>query len=638
MYVKEIKIENYGAIEKIDLKFPFDNDNKPLPIVLVGKNGTGKTLLLSLILHSSIELKRKCYNQISEVSDDFYYRIGSQRYIKEGKNFSFFKVDYQEASYIDFMTSNYEWINTNLNKNEYLDINFDNEKLKDTGFFSKQEGDYKNAFKEQIFLYFPVDRYYVPTWINTENKELKFIINEDGFIGRDDYGIVQYNILDGIEEWLLDVIIDEMLYESQIVPINNGSQQVFIGKNALIVQQINKILSMLYNYKGYKSVRFGVSSKEHRKIAIIGVMDNGKEEEIAPKFSNLSSGEIMVLGLFATIIKTYDQISKKAILNLADISGIVVIDEIDAHLHSDYLKDILPSLIKMFPQIQFIISSHSPFFLLGMEEQFGEKCKFVALPSGISMDHIENFDEVKKCYSIIDDSYNDILNTINKLENEIKTSTMPLIITEGKTDWKHLKHALCKFKEKNVFTDLEVKFQEYDYEFSDSKLETLLDNLSKVQHSCKIIGIFDSDSNTGKKYESIVDFGNNVFGCCITDTQKYDCGISIELLYKRDDLTRKDNEGRRIYLSDEFTEKSHQLKTDPTIVCSNKTIVDAYKRNIIKVVDAGVFNSEEKSLALSKEMFANYILNEDDNYKDIDVEGFKDIFNKILSILKESID
>lgn len=43
--------------------------------------------------------------------------------------------------------------------------------------------------------------------------------------------------------------------------------------------------------------------------------------------------------------------------------GIVLIDEIETHLHIELQKIILPFLTEMFPNIQFIISSHSPFIL-----------------------------------------------------------------------------------------------------------------------------------------------------------------------------------------------------------------------------------------------------------------------------------
>lgn len=57
------------------------------------------------------------------------------------------------------------------------------------------------------------------------------------------------------------------------------------------------------------------------------------------------------------------------------------------------------------------------------------------------------------------------------------------------------------------------------------------------------------------------------------------------------------------------------------------------KRNIIKVVDSEVFDSEENSLALSKEAFASYILEEDDNFKHVSVDGFESIFNIISDII-----
>ena len=40
-----------------------------------------------------------------------------------------------------------------------------------------------------------------------------------------------------------------------------------------------------------------------------------------------------------------------------------MIDEIETHLHLELQKDILPFLTKFFPNIQFIVTSHSPFIL-----------------------------------------------------------------------------------------------------------------------------------------------------------------------------------------------------------------------------------------------------------------------------------
>ena len=431
-----------------------------------------------------------------------------------------------------------------------------------------------------------------------------------------------------------------MLYEELPIKETIGQQIItyknYMGKNTNIQLALNSILSKIFMNKPYKSVRIGISNKEHRKISLIGIYADGTEEQIVPKFSNLSSGEIMIFGIFSSIIKAYDKATNSQSINFDTVSGIVIIDEIDTHLHSDLLKEVLPSLIKMFPKIQFIITTHSPFFLLGMQETFNKKCQFVALPTGTIMENIKYFDEVKSCYSIIDNSFENILNTLNKYQATFRNMTKPLIITEGKTDWKHLKHALTIFHNNGEFTNLDVEFLEYTDNLGDKDLENLLKNLAKIPRSNIVIGIFDNDSKTGKTYENPAKFGNNVFACSIKDTLGYNCEISIELLYTREDLCTLSSDGRRIFLSDEFTEKSRQLKSNSCIVCQNPTLSDAFKRGLIKVVDKQVFDNNEKSLALSKETFASNIFNEIEPFTNFSVHGFKDIFNVILSIIYPS--
>ena len=48
---------------------------------------------------------------------------------------------------------------------------------------------------------------------------------------------------------------------------------------------------------------------------------------------------------------------------IADIEGIVLIDEPEAHLHIKLQKKIMPILTQFFPRIQFIVATHSPFIL-----------------------------------------------------------------------------------------------------------------------------------------------------------------------------------------------------------------------------------------------------------------------------------
>lgn len=640
MYIKKLLIENYGAIESIDYAFPFNVDGTPKPVILVGKNGVGKTLLLSNILNALIEFKRGYYRELKEVSDDNYYRVGSKSYIRAGSNHSYEHYIFENnAEYTNLMTVNYDQLKENFSYEKYININLTDEKLVNDGFFSKCNKPNVNVFDNNVFLYFPVERYYIPTWENKSNKQLMFITREQSFVGQSCENMIKYNIFSDIEQWILDVLIDQYLYESNTRIIENNNQlypkTFYKGKNTNIVNEINRALSLIFINSKYISVRIGVSQKRnlYRTISIIGKLKDGSEEGFIPLFSNMSSGEMMIFGIVASILKEYDRVSDNTYTSFENISGIVLIDEIDSHLHSDLLKDVLPNLIKLFPKIQFIMSSHSPFFLLGMQEKFGDKCQFLNFPSGVIFDSIEYFDEISRCYSIIDESYDSVLKSLEETRVKLSRISKPLIITEGKTDWKHLKNALLRFKEQGKFIDVELEFLETETSMGDDKLEKLLNNLSIMPNAKLIIGIFDNDSSTGKKYEAVEDKGNNVFAVSIKDVQGYDCGISIELLYAEKDLKKYDENKRRIYLSDEFTEKSGRLKTDSKIICTNKTLKDAKNKKSIKIVDHDVYDENDVSIALSKEDFAKNIINRIPPFNDIDISGFENIYSSIKSII-----
>ena len=50
------------------------------------------------------------------------------------------------------------------------------------------------------------------------------------------------------------------------------------------------------------------------------------------------------------------------------LPGIVLIDEIETHLHLELQKNIMPLLTVVFPNIQFIVTSHSPFILNSLKD------------------------------------------------------------------------------------------------------------------------------------------------------------------------------------------------------------------------------------------------------------------------------
>ena len=80
-------------------------------------------------------------------------------------------------------------------------------------------------------------------------------------------------------------------------------------------------------------------------------------------FDTLSSGYAAVLDIVVDLMM---RMEKKAGRHY-DLEGLVLIDEIETHLHLALQRKILPILTKLFPNIQFIITTHSPFILNSIE-------------------------------------------------------------------------------------------------------------------------------------------------------------------------------------------------------------------------------------------------------------------------------
>lgn len=92
------------------------------------------------------------------------------------------------------------------------------------------------------------------------------------------------------------------------------------------------------------------------------ILQQGKEPF---DFNTLSSGYQAVLDIVLDLImRMQHQAQHSFAFNLP---GIVLIDEIETHLHLELQKNIIPLLTTIFPNIQFIMTSHSPFILNSLE-------------------------------------------------------------------------------------------------------------------------------------------------------------------------------------------------------------------------------------------------------------------------------
>ena len=82
-------------------------------------------------------------------------------------------------------------------------------------------------------------------------------------------------------------------------------------------------------------------------------------------FNTMSSGYAAVFDIINDLIIRME--AQSGLRTKFDMEGVVLVDEIETHLHLELQKEILPILTKFFPNIQFIITTHSPFILSSLD-------------------------------------------------------------------------------------------------------------------------------------------------------------------------------------------------------------------------------------------------------------------------------
>lgn len=217
---------------------------------------------------------------------------------------------------------------------------------------------------------------------------------------------------------------------------------------------------------------------------------------------------------------------------------------------------------------------------------------------------------------------------------------VPLVITEGKTDWKHLKAAYERLKNYGLLPQNSViEFHEFEdnLEMGDDKLLKMCENYSITTQLRKYIFIFDRDkAETVKKVNSpakaFKNWGNSVYSFAIPvpSHRENTPEISIEFYYPDEDLIRKDINGRRLFLTSEFNKRTGRHIEEP-LICPELSRLTG----IIKILDTAVYDNKNINVALPKNDFANSILHATDSFSDVNVYEFTKIFEIIDQISSE---
>lgn len=94
--------------------------------------------------------------------------------------------------------------------------------------------------------------------------------------------------------------------------------------------------------------------------------ENGvKKREL--RLEQFSDGYKIIIAMVADIASRMAE-GNPGIENPLEASGVILIDEIDLHLHPKWQREILRKLHEVFPNVQFIVTTHSPIILQGASD------------------------------------------------------------------------------------------------------------------------------------------------------------------------------------------------------------------------------------------------------------------------------
>lgn len=413
--------------------------------------------------------------------------------------------------------------------------------------------------------------------------------------------------------------------------------------------EINNLFEKLhFNYRFAKDYEYQIPYlKEEPKLYTYenGKVNKSKTREI----NDLSDGEKALLKL---VVATYDRKEDNA-------TKLLLLDEYDAVLNPSIIKDFYVALREYYldKNIIVLMTTHSPVTIsmapddASFYEIFRQND---ASPKIVGVNR-EDYEEFK----VLNDYYNKIQNPELRLEEiegensrlkaSIKNMTKPLIITEGKTDWKHIQKA-----KERLARDGDYEFFKTEEPIGDDALLRMLQEQSRIGNSNKRIFIFDRDNDDiikqviedGSDYKN---WGNNVYSFAIPlpNIRSNEEKISIEHYYP-DDILKKEvifDNGvtRRIYCGDDFQKTGLNLELGKR--CNKKCdkggkgVVGPNRIRVLsgsgdeKVFDIENDDDQSTNYALTKDGFFERIINNDDN--DIDMSKFGlilDIIDEIISL------
>ena len=335
-YIKNIHINKVRHLR--DINIPLEKEDYP-HLMITGKNGSVKTSLLNSIADhlekivniniytnykeskENLELLEKEFSE--DIVKHFDQVINADLY----ENKDDFKKNLNSLEKEDFKLSPLQIIQYNRRQhiNLFDEVYVDFEDAY-TLIKKYKEGNFIVAFYEAHRTIKKLQEPKTPTKPELQDK----------------WGIRQTSTQEFLN-FLADLKIQEALARNENLEKDaNQIREWFVNFEELLGEIFqDKDLQLHFNYKDYS----------------FKILTKGKEF----KFTELSDGFAAVLDIIVDLILKMQH--KNQLTRAYECEGIVLVDEIETHLHLELQKVIMPLLTEIFPNIQFIVTTHSPFVL-----------------------------------------------------------------------------------------------------------------------------------------------------------------------------------------------------------------------------------------------------------------------------------
>ena len=312
-YIKNIHVNHLYHLHNFDIPI---SDEKTPHLMLTGKNGSGKTVLLNAIASFLDNIKNDKSLDFTKYREHLEYnRNRLSQGLKDAQGLM------QTKNSINFYQSQIDKLFGQVEL-DFVDVANIIEDF--------QKGNFIIAFYQAARK---------PQMIEPKNPTKPNLnINGD----------VRNTVTNQFLNFLSDLKIQEALARNEQQEEDaNQIAQWFVSFEDLLRQIYqNNELKLKFNYKDYSFL----------------ICTEGKEF----KFIQTSDGFAAILDIVADLIlkmQTPDNLTRAY-----QKKGIVLIDEVETHLHLELQKVIMPILTKVFPNIQFIITTHSPFVLNSLDD------------------------------------------------------------------------------------------------------------------------------------------------------------------------------------------------------------------------------------------------------------------------------